>query len=217
MDLAAIKQLAYDTMENKSSHPWKERGNKYYHGQRVAKLALILRKHLFPGDRSQDDIITVAAWFHDINNGEENHSALGAENTIEILRNLCTKSELEKIYDMIKKHDDRYSDRRMFSNFQMLHQDADLLDHFGTYDIFSECINNTHHGGTILDLIDRLNNRQIEFQKHRDLLNFDISKYILDDKAEFARRFAERLSIEGVGEIFNEELIMHYFYNKDNY
>ena len=30
MDMVAIKHLAYELLGNKNSHPWKEKGNKYY-------------------------------------------------------------------------------------------------------------------------------------------------------------------------------------------
>ena len=66
MERATIKRLAAEEMENRSSHAWKERINKYYHGERVAKLALTLRKLVIPNDASRDQILTAAAWFHDI-------------------------------------------------------------------------------------------------------------------------------------------------------
>ena len=48
MDMNAIKEAACVLMGVKSSHPFKEPGNKYYHGERVAALALRLRRRIIP-------------------------------------------------------------------------------------------------------------------------------------------------------------------------
>jgi len=39
-------------------------------------------------------------------------------------------------------------------------------------------------------------------------LNFEFSKRIYDEKSEFVNSFGERLSIEGVGGIWNEKELM---------
>lgn len=43
MDLAAIKELAWQSMGERITHPQREKGFIYYHGQRVAAIALQLR------------------------------------------------------------------------------------------------------------------------------------------------------------------------------
>lgn len=35
MNLETIKQLSFDSLGKKNSHPWKEKGNKYHHSERV--------------------------------------------------------------------------------------------------------------------------------------------------------------------------------------
>lgn len=40
IDLKVIKKMAYDLMAGKRSHPGKEKGDKYYHGERVATTVI---------------------------------------------------------------------------------------------------------------------------------------------------------------------------------
>jgi HD superfamily phosphodiesterase len=208
MDLAVIQKLAFECMGNKSSHSWKEKGNKYYHGERVGKLIITLRKYILPEDESHDEILTVAAWFHDIMNGVENHAEEGAKKTREILAGYCSEYEINDICNIIGVHDDRYSARSLFSDYVKLHQDADHLDHFGTYDIWMEFLYAVHHDQTILDVIEWLRTQTDRDNKFRNELNFEISRLIYDEKSEFVRNFAERLSVEGIGGIWNENEIL---------
>lgn len=210
MDLVKIKSLAYELMGNKSSHDWKEKGNKYYHGERVSKLVLKLRKYILPNDDSHDDILTAAALFHDIMNGDENHGEEGAKRTREILSEHCTEYELDEICSIINVHDDRSSDHILFSDYIKLHQDADHLDHFGTYDVWMEFLYAIKHDMTITDVIDWFQNtRRNKDKQYKEELNFKISKKILDEKCEFVHYFGDRLSVEGIGGIWNEIKIMN--------
>jgi uncharacterized protein len=209
MDLVKIKQIAFETMGSKSSHTWKEKGNKYYHGQRTANLIKFLRMQILPDDSNYDQILTVAAWFHDIKNGDIDHAEKGAIKVRSILGKYCTEIELENICRIIGRHDDRYSDRSSFSVYEKIHQDADHLDHFGTFDIWQAFIYTVGHGHTFVDVIDWLKNtRPTQDQKYRDELNFKISKEIYDEKAAFVRFFGDRMSIEGNGGIWNAEEII---------
>ena len=209
MDLLKIKQIIFDELAEKSSHNWKEKGNKYHHGERVAKLILTLRNYIIPDDDGHDDILTVAAWFHDIMNGTDNHALLGAERTKELLSGYCSDYEMREIYDIIYRHDDRYSDRESFSVYARLHQDADLLDHFGTFDIWTQFLYAVCHGQTILEEIKYMNEWRSELDtKYGGELNFEISKKIYDEKTEFYNYFADRFSVEGTGGIWNEKELL---------
>ncbi|MDF2544242.1 MAG: hypothetical protein K0S47_3960 [Herbinix sp.] len=209
MDLPKIKQLAYDLMGSTKSHEWKEIGNKYYHGLRVAILALKLRSYVLPEDDSHDDILTVAAWFHDISNGKENHAVEGAIKAREILAEYCSEYELNEICKIISVHDDRYSDRAMFSDYTKLHQDADHLDHFGTYDVWMEIVYALHHNDTIPEVIEWFQNtsRKYDKQFHAEL-NYDISKIIYQEKREFLHSFGDRFSVEATGGIWLEDQLL---------
>lgn len=208
-NLERIRQIAVEQMKERKSHEWKERGNKFYHGERVARLALTLRDILFPGDDSQDDILTVAAWFHDIRNGEKNHSQLGAELTRELLNGLCAPEELDTICGIIEIHDDRKCDRERVSTLAKLHQDADNLDHFGTFEIWSKFIYVISHDMNMSDAVASfLNGRCKKTGIYRAELNFELSRRIFDEKTAFMYRFMDRLAAESSGEIWNIDRII---------
>ncbi|MCL2884266.1 MAG: HD domain-containing protein [Oscillospiraceae bacterium] len=209
MDMAAIRQCAFEQMGNKSSHSFKEKGNKYYHGQRVAALAVRLREILFPDDDSHDDILTVAAWFHDIENGNvdiADHAKAGAEKARGLLTPFCSEQELDEICAIIRVHDDRYSPRDQFSDHIKVHQDADHLDHFGTFDIWMTFIYAVSHDQTINEARDwLLSERPTENERYRNELNFNISRRIFDEKIAFLKEFTERFQVESSGGIWHEE------------
>ena len=207
MDLIKIKQILHDEMFEKVS--WTgEKSGKYYHGERVAELALNLKEYIQPGDNGHDDIIRVAGWFHDVKNGEDNHALIGAERMKILLAEHCTESELAQIYEIIYRHDDRMADRDEFSLYAKIQQDADFLDHFGTYDIWQAFIIAGIGARTIFEEIARLKEWTPKLvEEYESLLNFDISKKIYREKVEFRRDFLERFEIEAMGGIFNEKIV----------
>lgn len=208
--MTLLKNIAFEEMAGKSSHSFKEKGNKYYHGERVAKLAVKLRQIVIPDDDSHDDILTAAAWFHDIRNGIENHAQEGAEATRKTLSGHCTDEELDKICEIITVHDDRFSPRELFSDCIKLQQDADLLDHFGTFDIWSIVLYSIHINQTINETRDYMigDERQKENEYYRNQLNFEVSRKIYDEKIEFLTDFTKRFDVELNGGIWNEDKIL---------
>lgn len=207
MDMQILKQIAYGQLGSRRSHTFKERGNKYYHGLRVATLAVKLRKHILPEDAARDNILTAAAWFHDICNGEEDHAVKGSLKTRELLTPHCTGEELEQICAIIAVHDDRSEARAAYSPYVKLHQDADHLDHFGTFDIWTHFIEAIPEDKTIEDVRSYLvNTRPLKNERYRDELNFAVSKQIFDEKMTFLNAFTQRFNIEASGGIWQEEL-----------
>jgi uncharacterized protein len=211
MDLIKIKQIAHDEMADKI-HWSGEKGAKYYHGERVAELALTLKKYILPEDDGRhDDIIKAAGWFHDITNGMENHALTGAERTRILLAEHCSEYELREIYDIIYRHDDRTSDRNEFSVYAKIQQDADHLDHFGIFDIWMQFLCASLYKRTIVEDIENMKKRQKAYdrKKYEHELNFDVSKKIYRERIEFSRSFAERFEAEGTGGIWNENNIIN--------
>ncbi len=208
---ALIKSMAYEEMEKKSSHKWKERGNKYYHGERVASIALRLRRHLFPDVTQYDDLIEVAAWFHDIKNGVEMHNEKGADVVRELLSPLLSKEEMDTVYAIIYDHDKRKPLDNDYPFYLKLHQDADLLDHFGCFDIWTEIFHASAMGATVHYLINYLQfDRPGQMDYEITLLNYDISKKIMTDKKKFLTEFGNRFLDECTTGIANEEEIFGY-------
>jgi len=212
MDLAKIKRIAFDEMAQKV-HWCGEKSGKYYHGERTAKLALTLREYVLPGDGSHDDILTVAAWLHDIASGESDHPLKGAERAKILLAGHCTEREIREIYDIMYRHDERQSvsdaDRDEFSVYAKIQQDADFLDHLGTLNIFTNFVHLALTGKTVVDEIDRMKEWLIRLETEFEVeLNFDISKRIYRDRVAFYRSFLERFAVEGAGEIWGEGIIL---------
>ena len=205
MDLERIREVIFEQIGNKSSHPWKEIGNKYYHGLRTAKLALTLREIIFPDESAKDEILTVAAWFHDIENGgEREHQTAGAERTRLLLKPYCTEDEMEQICEIIKYHDERKGDRMDFSNILKIHQDADHLDHFGTFDIwctFLWAIPNNKNMEEAARVFTE--DRPKEYDRYKSELNFDLSKRIYSEKLSFVMDFGKRFVVESSGGIWD--------------
>lgn len=208
MNMTRIEELASELLMNKKSHPWKEIGNKYHHGIRTAKIALALRRLMFPEDNSHDEILTAAALFHDVANSEEgykDHGKAGAIQVRGLLADFCSEAELNEICHIIEVHDDRKSERRHgYSNWVKLHQDADYLDHAGTYDIWMNCIQGSVWDQTAAEAAEYMANKRIEeLSNAHKLINYAVSHKILDEKIEYQRQFAVRFSAEMAGEIID--------------
>jgi uncharacterized protein len=196
MNLNAIMDIAISEMKYKSSHPFKERGNKFYHGQRVCETI----KHLCEIIGYKEDINTliVAAWFHDICNGSDNHELLGANKVKELLEGLCTNDELSIIYRLIALHDSRSSSD--LSIDAKILQDADLLVHFGVFEIwctFHYALKENLSMEETAELM--LNNYNEQFQEEKSLLHFECSKKIYVQKRLYVRDFTTRMQEESKG------------------
>ena len=209
MNLAVIKEIVQTEMAEKHNPPrYIERSTKYAHGQRVASLVLRLRKLILPDKNEYDDILTVAAWCHDICHGVDNHWTAGAKRTKIILNGYCTPQELEQICSIIAVHDDRKPDSN-YSDLIKIHQDADLLDHLGALEIWLHAAHIASRNGSITNKLQYfLDTRPTEVTRWRDELNYDVCKPIYDDKIGFAEVFMKRLAVEYNGGIWNEEALL---------
>ncbi|MDR0861254.1 MAG: HD domain-containing protein [Oscillospiraceae bacterium] len=208
MDLQAILRVASEQLEGRSSHDFKERGNKFHHGQRVAKLAVHLRELLFPNDGARDDVLTAAAWLHDVCNGEKDHGELGAELTRKLIAAYCTEGELDELCELIRVHDERKPESGYSDAIKLL-QDADMLDHFGTNFIWVWFAYAVPLGQNAYDAREWQRGNAERAERHRNQLNFDLSRRIFDDKQAFVAQFAERFSAELDGEIWDEKTILN--------
>ena len=202
MQLDIINELVSSLMKDKHSTINNEKAEKYYHGQRTALLAVNLRKRLFPEDTGSDNILTVAAWLHDVMHGSaEDHAVSGAQKAREVLQPHCSAEELDAICDIIRVHDDKRPEMN-YSNLVKLVQDADLLDHFGSFDVWRTFTYTTAHDQTIVEAMEFMKTRPPG--EHLGQLNFDISKHIFEEKMRFLAQFTERFAVECAGGIWDE-------------
>jgi uncharacterized protein len=196
-----ISKLAENLMLDTYSHVDRGIGDHYYHGQRVAKLAVTLRKLVLPEDASHDDILTVAGWFHDIAKSKPQHARFGAAMAGEALREYCTAEELSEITNIIRLHDDRGHPE--YADFIKLQQDADLLDHFGTYNVWmTYAYRSFRHESNLLEIADF---DLADYEKHMyhiDQCNYEVSRRICKEKRDYWRDFMKRVKVEANGEFW---------------
>ena len=69
MDFEQLDELARKLMKKRKSHVEREIGSIYYHGRRVSRLVLELRRLIVPDDDSMDDVLRLAGLFHDVGKG----------------------------------------------------------------------------------------------------------------------------------------------------
>lgn len=196
MDEAPILQVLRERLEDYRSHSWKEKGDKYYHGLRTAVLAKKLRRALFPEDWEADQVLTVAGWFHDLRNGQPDHERLGAKETGILLSGLCSPEQLEEVQQMIAYHDTR-DHNPAYSHRLLLLQDADLLDHFGTYDVWFAFCYAAEKEMSLEEMVQwLLQERGGKRQAYFDLLNFPLSQSIYLERFDYVQQFALRMQRE---------------------
>jgi len=205
MDLKKLNELAYKHLGDRKAHYEREKGFIYYHGQRVAKIAISLREILLPHNDSKDQVMIVGSYFHDIAKGIEPHGQYGAVLAKEILKDYCEPAELEDITEIIRYHQLRKKENN-YPDYIKIVQDADILDHVGIIEVWMNFQYYSYMDAPIIESVDYYKN---EFPNHakkiKDMLNYDVSQRIYDEKISFVQSFSDRMSIEALGGIYNIE------------
>jgi len=206
MNLPALQALAAQLLKPRKAHIDREKGGIYYHGQRAAKTALLLRSAIFPEDDSHDEVLTAAAWFHDIGKDIKPHAHYGAVLAREALAPHCSAGELDEICELISLHCERRPGENDYSPALRLLQDADLLDHFGSYTLWMDIWGSASREGTWEELAFYEDAPWEAFcAKHRALLNYPLSQTIFDEKISFVNSLYARMQIECMGGIVGLE------------
>ncbi|MGZ9583691.1 HD domain-containing protein [Paenibacillus marinisediminis] len=201
MNIQLIQEVAFKTMSKRKSHLQRERGFIYYHGERVAKIALRLRNAIFPEQDSMDDIIYMGALFHDVTKGIEPHNQTGAYLIPSLLKEYCTGQELTQVSEIIEFHNCRQQENQPF--YVKIVQDADVIDHFGSLQMWLKFMYSAHTEENVFDAIRLWESAEHAqyIKNNRNVLNYDLSKEIYDKKIEFERAYQERFTLECNGEI----------------
>lgn len=205
MNLEKIQSIAFEAMGTRKEHKYREVGYLYHHGLRVGKIACNLRKKLFPKETALDDIIFVGGLFHDISKGDEPHSEKGSQLTNKLIEAYCSEKELKLIEDIILYHNKRNNSTH-FENYIKLVQDADVLDHFGSVEIWQNASQNGQSNEGILGTLEWYNSRDSlkYIQDSLNSLNYEFSKKILEERVLYVEQFKKRLEHENKGEILYE-------------
>lgn len=188
-------------MENFTAQKHREKGYIYYHGLRTAKLALNLRKELYPDESEYDELIYIGCLFHDMSKGNEPHDLNGSVAVRDILGDICTEPELDYISRVIKLHNKRKVTAEGIDKFIKIVQDADLLDHMGVQEIW---LNFNYYARENKSIHDSLSfyesdewNKYVE--NGLEVLNFEESKLFFKDKLAFVNEFIKRMKYEHEG------------------
>ena len=199
-----LKPIAFQLMGTRKAHLEREKGGIYYHGERVAKTVVALRKIILPDDSSNDETLQIAALFHDIGKGIEPHAGYGSVLAREALKTYFDETTLENICNLISLHCARSPEDNNYSEYVKLLQDADMLDHFGTVDVW---MNFWYSAYTERDLTKTAFFEDFDWESHcennRKLLNYEISKRIFDEKVKYTNSFYSRLRVECMGDVFD--------------
>lgn len=210
MDFERLDSVARKLMKNRKAHPERELGSVYDHGQRVAKLVVTLRESVVPEDSSMDDILRLAAMFHDVGKGIEPHAAFGPPIMLQAVRGIVGEDEAREAARLIETHCDRRPNEPVHDVWARLLQDADLIDHIGTYNVWMDIQYYAHQGGGVADEAEFLKeNAESYARHHRTQLNFPVSVRIYDDRIGFYLEFARRFQVEARGEIYRPSAVLH--------
>lgn len=201
MDINKLKQIAYVNMSNNKSLQ-REKGYLYHHGLRTANLSLNLRKLIIKDDKTKDNILFVGALFHDISKSLKPQSKFGEIIVKELIAEYCSEEELKIISDIVSLHQFR-NKQNTYSDFVKIVQDADIIDHTGTIDIWSNFIYGAYNEESILSCISYYcsDRYKIYLDKMRSLLNYSISEEIFDEKVTFVNNFIQRCAVEAKGDL----------------
>jgi uncharacterized protein len=201
VDIDRISRIAYEIMKDRKAQPDREVGYIYYHGKRVGKLAIRLRERLLPCNDSYDRYLLVAALFHDVGKGFDPHAEYGAFLVRNILKEYCCEDEINKIAELIYYHQGPRKEESLCDYIKIL-QDADILDRFGTMQIWLNIYDCASKNMPVEQLQDFYNNEiDVRASYMRSLLNFDLSLQIFDEKMRYLQNFIDRLRIESAGDI----------------
>jgi hypothetical protein len=78
--------------------------------------------------------------------------------------------------------------------------DADMLDHFGVFDVWRICFWTVNHEQPISETMDFMTKiHPTENENDKRKLDFDASKRIFDEKLDFLRQFTNRFAAECAG------------------
>jgi uncharacterized protein len=199
MDLEKITHIAFDNMAHRKAHPSREKGFIFYHGHRMAKMAMGLCEKLgYDGDR---EVIYVAALFHDIAKGLNPHNEMGAYITRELLKDECPEHRLNQICAIIHNHVDKGRPDH-YDDPAKIVQDVDVLDHVGALEPWMAVFWAANHNETI-DYVLRFerSERETHIARMRHKLNYVISKTIFDERRTIETDYFQALDNAHQGEL----------------
>ncbi len=196
MDFERLDELARGLMLGRRSHNARETGHGYYHCNRVMRGVIELRRAQ-TDDASHDELLRAAALLHDCGKAIEPHNVSGAALVGELLAGECALDEIAEIRRLIYLHDLRGGQVDLWA---ALMQDADLLDHYGSMEIWRKFLYAGYHDRPPAESMDfALARYPAQVESDRALLNLEVSRRVLDEKVRFTYEFMARMRVELTG------------------
>lgn len=188
MDRCQIETIARSQLLDKRENRDREPGWLFYHGLRTARLAQTIIDHA--GLETEAEVLFAGCLLHDLGKGREPHQETGAHLARDLLAAHCSHAELNSICELILLHNQRNHSQTYPPAVRAL-QDADLLDHLGPVGVWLAIYRSGNRGQTGSEL---LRHRQSgahlsSRQEMRELLNFEISAAIFDQRLAWEHSF----------------------------
>jgi uncharacterized protein len=202
LNLEEIRRIASENMANRRSHLEREPGHIFHHGLRTANLAGEIIARVDGEMNVFDPVLYTGALFHDVGKGFAAHNEAGADIARRLLDGVCAPADLDRVCEIIQFHCIRKHGLDLNTGVLAV-QDADMIDHFGTQEIWLSFLFQAYSHGNQGDVIAYWDSDEFKKRtaKLRDLLNFDVSKTIYDDRVKFQESFHARLKLEGEGRV----------------
>lgn len=205
MNLETINTIAFENMAKRRANLQREVGYIYYHGLRAATLSGEISHRVFGAHAEFDKILHIGALFHDVGKGFQPHNEVGAQITRKLLADYCAPEELVDIEQIVRFHCVRKRGIQL-SDRVLCVQDADILDHFGTQEIWLQIFYSAATDQSQTQALEYWNSD--EFTTHldelRELINFDVTRRLFESRLAFARGFVDRFGYEAEGRLFPE-------------
>jgi uncharacterized protein len=195
-------QIARKAMGGKKANSARERGYTFHHGLRVARLSLELSEQIPGPIEVSENLLFVAAMFHDVEKGREPHAQHGATVIRRLLKGQLTAEELVAAGRIVLEHNRRKNSRSCWIASRIV-QDADLLDHYGSHGIWLTLLHSGAHGRTSDQTLAYYNasKHQAHLAGMREALNFEVSRLSFDRRIAMERQFMDRLAEEADGRL----------------
>ncbi len=203
MDLIQIEQLAYSKMKDRKTLG-REKGFIYYHGRRVAKIAVNIYENVADNKTSEEkNLLYCGCLFHDIGKGIEPHNETGALITREYLKEFLTPNQLDTVSEVVYQHN-RRGHEYINGILGKIAQDADILDHMGSMDIWIAFMYHANFEESVDESLKFFDGGKWEeiTKMLRALINYPISLDAFDRRKDFTQKFIETFKREADGSLF---------------
>ncbi len=203
------KKIKFETL-----HPWRtDAMHILQHGLRVKTYTeQIIDREGIILDAEDEIALSVATLLHDVGNihGKDGHAAKGVEMVQSFLKSINEKDEIiNRVNELIYNHSDKKT--RNHDIAMNLLKDGDALDEIGIQSVMmgSNWIDR-QSAYYFVDLQKQLEEKEFKFiGKVFEILHFDASKEILNEKSRFIESVVKQLKIENGESLTREAIKLH--------